>query len=77
MDRASGGAVVKQPPACAPRGHTETGVLSLGPEDPLEEERHGNLLQSSCLKSPTDRGAAGCYSPEVRKELDTPATHST
>ena len=32
----------------------ETGVQSLGREDPLEE---GTPLQSSCLENPMDRGA--------------------
>ena len=34
----------------------EMWVLSLGGEDPLEEE-NGNPLQYSCLKNPMDRGA--------------------
>ena len=32
----------------------ETGVRSLGQEDPLEKEGDGNSLQYSCLENPTD-----------------------
>ena len=35
----------------------ETGVQSLGFEDPLEKEGNGNPLQYSYLDSPIDRGA--------------------
>ena len=35
----------------------EIWVRSLGQEDPLEEGRHGNPLQYSCLEHPTDKGA--------------------
>ena len=46
----------------------ETGVWSLGQEDPLEEE-DGNLLQYSCLKNPTDRGAwQTTHSHRVREQ---------
>ena len=48
----------------------ETGVPSLGGEDPLGEG-HGNPLQYSCLENPMDRGAWQAYSPWGRKELDT------
>ena len=39
--------MVKNPPAMQ-----ETWVRSLGWEDPLEEGRHGNPLQCSCLENP-------------------------
>ena len=48
----------------------ETGVPSLGGEDPLGEG-NGNPLQYSCLENPMDRGAWQAYSPWGRKELDT------
>ena len=35
----------------------ETQVGSLGREDPLKKEGHGNPLQYSCLENFTDRGA--------------------
>ena len=50
----------------------ETGVRSLGQEDPLEEGMGTHSRQYSCLENPVDRGAwqAG-YSPEGHKESDT------
>ena len=46
----------------------ETGVWSLGQEDPLEEE-NSNPLQYFCLKNPTDRGAwQTIHSHRVREE---------
>ena len=57
--------VVKNPPANA-GGCTETGVQSLGQEDPLEE---GTATHSSFLawKNPVNKG----YSPWGCRELDT------
>ena len=46
-----GGSVVKKPPAMM-----ETGVPSLGREDP-RGEGNGNPFQYSCLENPRDRGA--------------------
>ena len=36
----------------------QTQAQLLGQEDPLEEGRHGNPLQYSCLENSMDRGAA-------------------
>ena len=44
----------------------ETQVQSLGRKDPLEE-KNGNLLQCSCLKNPTDRGAWWAIVQKVMK----------
>ena len=53
----------------------EIWVLSLGWEDPLEEE-NGNPLQYSCLKNPVDREAWQATVHGVVKELDiTKHTH--
>ena len=41
----------------------ETWVQSVGWEDPLEKEGHGNPLQFSCLGKRMDRGA---WQPTVR-----------
>ena len=47
----------------------EIWVLSLGWEDPLEEE-NGNPLQYSCLKNPVDREAWQATVHGVTKESD-------
>ena len=53
----------------------EIWVLSLGWEDPLEEE-NGNPLKYSCLKNPVDREAWQATVHGVTKELDiTKHTH--
>jgi len=53
----------------------EIWVLSLGREDPLEEEK-GNPLQCSCLKNPVDIEDWQATVHGVAKELDiTKHTH--
>ena len=47
----------------------DTGVRSLGWEDPLEKEK-AIQLQYSCLENPMDRGAWWGYSPWGLKESD-------
>ena len=47
----------------------ETGVRSLGQEDP-SGEGHGNPLQYSCLENPMDRGAQQAIVHRVAKKLD-------
>ena len=59
-----GGSVVKNLPAMQ-----ETGVRSLGWEDPLEEG-NGNPLQYSCLGNAMDRGAWRATVHGVRKQSD-------
>ena len=59
-----GGSVVKNLPAMQ-----ETGVRSLGWEDPLEE-RNGNPLWYSCLGNAMDRGGWQATVHAVHKESD-------
>ena len=47
----------------------DTGIQSLGREDPLKEE-NGNSLQYSCLENLRDRSLGG-YSPWDHTESDT------
>ena len=57
----------------------ETPILSLGWENPMEEE-NGNSLQCSWFKIPTDRGACGLLpkgSQRVRHDWVTRHTHKT
>ena len=44
----------------------ETPVLSLGPEDPLEEEM-ATHSQYSCLENPMDRGAWQAMSMDLQR----------
>ena len=37
--------------------HAETGILSLGPEDPVEKGIADYPFQYSCLENPRERGA--------------------
>ena len=53
LEISMGASQVAQNPPATP----ETWVWSLGWEDALEKEGHGNPLQYSCLENPVDRGA--------------------
>jgi len=47
--------------------HAETGILSLGPEDPVEKGIADYPFQYSCLENPMDTGSRGAIVHRVTK----------